>query len=431
MTPSARLASAIEILDQLDERRQPVALLLKEWGRQHRFAGSKDRSAIATLIYDALRVRASARWVMGEDSSRAHLLGMLALVRGAGPNEIATLCDGEKYSPQQLSETEGKRLDALSFDDAPAHVRADIPEWLERYFQRAFDEDLTSEGQALARRAPVDVRVNLLKASREKTMAALGHLDAGQTPHSPWGLRLPVRQDGRPPALSAEPSLAKGHIELQDEGSQLAVLLCAAQSGWQVLDLCAGAGGKSLALAAVMANKGQIHATDTNGARLMPIYKRLEQAGVRNVQVRAPKGDQDILQDLEARCHLVLVDAPCTGSGTWRRNPDAKWRIRPGALDERLKEQIIVLDRAAKYVRPGGRLAYVTCSVLCEENEDQIAAFLERDSRFAPVAVEALANDVNAPGLAQFASPHGPGLRLSPARSNTDGFYIAILSRVM
>lgn len=431
MTPSARLSSAIEILDEIGARRQPAAIVLKEWGRQHRFAGSGDRAAIANLVYDALRVGASAKWIMGEESARANLLGMLVLVRAASCEDVAALCNGRAHGPAPLSDKEAEKLAAPSLADAPAHVRADIPQWLEPYFQRAFGADMVDEGQGLARRAPVDVRVNFLKSDRDETRAALAHLSPEPTPHSPWGLRLPVGRDGRPPALAAEPSLAKGHIELQDEASQLAVFLCAPQAGWQVLDLCAGAGGKSLALAAAMANKGQIYATDSNGARLMPIYKRLEQAGARNVQVRAPKGGQDILAGLEDRCHLVLVDAPCTGSGTWRRHPDAKWRIRPGALEVRMKEQAAVLDRACAYVRPGGRLAYVTCSVLREENEDQVAAFLERDARFAPLSAEALANAAGNAALAQFGSAHGPGFRLSPARTNSDGFYVAILSRVM
>ena len=197
-----------------------------------------------------------------------------------------------------------------------------------------------------------------------------------------------------------------------------------------MLDLCAGAGGKTLALAAMMNNRGQVYATDSDGRRLMPLYKRLEKSGARNVQVRAPRGAHDILADLDERCHLVFADAPCTGSGTWRRNPDAKWRIRPGALEQRMREQDEVLEAAVRFVRPGGRIVYVTCSFLREENEDRISAFLENHSEFAPVEVSALAQSSGVPEIGRYSSPHGPGIRLSPVSSGADGFYIAVLSRV-
>jgi 16S rRNA (cytosine967-C5)-methyltransferase len=216
---------------------------------------------------------------------------------------------------------------------------------------------------------------------------------------------------------------------VQDEGSQLAALLSGAAPGMQVLDLCAGAGGKSLAMAAMMGNQGQIYATDSDGRRLMPIFERLERAGARNVQVRAPKGPRDILSDLTARCDLVFVDAPCSGSGAWRRNPDAKWRMRPGALEQRLKNQMEALQLAAQFVKTGGRFLYVTCSVLRAENEDQVSAFLENRADFLPVGAAHLARSAGLPALAAQASKFGPGLRLSPLQTATDGFYIAALAR--
>ena len=197
----------------------------------------------------------------------------------------------------------------------------------------------------------------------------------------------------------------------------------------QVLDLCAGAGGKTLALAAMMQNKGQIYATDSAGHRLAPIFQRLERSGARNVQVRAPRGQTDVLADLEGRCDLVLIDAPCTGSGAWRRNPDAKWRMRPGALEQRMKEQDEILESAVRFVKEGGRLLYVTCSLLREENEDRIAAFLANHADFAAIGTEELAEAAGLPKLAGFASQLGPGLRLSPLVSGTDGFFIAGVRR--
>ena len=210
-------------------------------------------------------------------------------------------------------------------------------------------------------------------------------------------------------------------------GGSWAAFAAGAQPGMQVLDLCAGVGGKALAMAAFMHNKGQLYAADDDGRRLMPIYPRLDRADVRNVQVRAPRRGVDVLADLNARCDIVFVDAPCTGTGTWRRNPDAKWRIRPGALEQRVKEQDEVLAAAARFVKPGGRIIYVTCSVLTEENEARVAAFLAAHQEFSAVTADEIAKTAMLPGLARFASPHGPGLRLSPLSAGTDGYYIAAL----
>jgi 16S rRNA (cytosine967-C5)-methyltransferase len=260
-------------------------------------------------------------------------------------------------------------------------------------------------------------------------LAALAHLHAEATPLSPDGLRLPFLPDGRGPALSAEPPYVKGLVEVQDEGSQLAALLSNAQPGEQVLDLCAGGGGKTLALAALMQNKGQIYASDSDGRRLMPIYKRLERAGARNVQVRPPKrgGETDVLADLKERCDLVLVDAPCSGTGTWRRNPDAKWRIRPSSLEHHMIEQAEVLECALSYLNAKGRLLYITCSLLRDENETQIERFLGLHPELECLEAAAMAANAGLPQLAEFSSPLGLGLRLSPLAGGTDGFYIACL----
>ena len=209
------------------------------------------------------------------------------------------------------------------------------------------------------------------------------HLGAQPTPWSPIGLRIELGADARNPGIHAEEDFIKGAVEVQDEGSQLAALFSAAKPGEQVIDLCAGAGGKTLALAAMMQGKGRLIATDHDKRQLAPIYERLSRAGVHNADVRAPKGDADPLADIRASADLVLIDAPCTGTGTWRRNPDAKWRMRPGALEVRLKDQAEVLDRAAALVKPGGRIAYVTCSVLPSENGEQVRAFIARHEGFA------------------------------------------------
>src|ERR1700694_2546164 len=374
MTPAARLSAAIELIDTIDTQRVPAAKALKEWGTAHRYAGSGDRAAISGLIWDVLRRRASSAWIMDDDTPRARALGMLKLERGLDVDAIAALCDGGRFAPEPLTEGERGALTSRSLDEAPAHIAGDYPEWLDGYLAQVFGDDRVAEATAMASRAPLDLRVNTLKAKREKVLGSTAHLGTTPTPWSPIGLRIELGADARNPGIHAEEDFIKGAIEVQDEGSQLAALLSAAKPGEQVIDLCAGAGGKTLALAMIMRNRGQIYATDLDKRRLVPIHARLERAGVHNVQVRTPKvkekGQENMLADLENRADLVLIDAPCTGIGTWRRNPDAKWRMRPGALALRLKEQGELLDRAAALVKPGGRIAYVTCSLLVEENQD-------------------------------------------------------------
>jgi 16S rRNA (cytosine967-C5)-methyltransferase len=431
MTPAARLSAAIEVLADIEERRRPAADALKDWGLAHRFAGSGDRAAIAGLAYDALRRKASAAWIMGEATPRAVMLGMLKRERGLDADAIAALADGSRFAPPPLSEQERRRLQEGTLDGAPPHVAGDYPEWLDPPLAATFGEDRAAEGAALAARAPLDLRVNTLKADRDKAAAALADLFPQPTRWSPWGLRIALLSDAKSPALHAEPAFLKGFVEVQDEGSQLAALLTAARPGEQVVDLCAGGGGKTLALAAQMQNHGQIYATDTDKRRLAPIHARLERAGVRNVQVRTPKASADVLADLPGRADLVLIDAPCTGTGSWRRNPDAKWRVRPGALGERMKQQSAAFDRAAALVKPDGRIVYVTCSVLDDENGGQVRAFLERHPQFAPVAatqvIDALGERAFLFRRAVLMSDHG--LLMTPRRTDTDGFFVSVLAR--
>ena len=431
MTPSARLAAAIEVLADIESRRRPAADALKDWGLGHRFAGSSDRAAIAGLVYDALRRKASSAWLMGAATPRAIVIGMLRRERDLDAAAIGALCSGARYAPAPLTDAERAALAGETLSAAPAHVAGDYPEWLDPYLARAFGEDRAAEGAALASRAPLDLRVNTLAANREDVVAKLSHLGAAPTRWSPVGLRIKLAADAKSPAIHAEPAFRKGQIEIQDEGSQLAALLAGAAAGEQVVDLCAGAGGKTLALAAAMENRGQIYATDADKRRLIAIHERIARAGVRNVQVRTPAGAADVLADLAGRADLVLIDAPCTGTGTWRRNPDAKWRVRPGALGERVKQQDAALERAAALVKPSGRIAYITCSVLGEENDDRVAAFAARHSDFS---VEKPANVI--PVLGERAYLFGravlicdAGLLMTPRRTETDGFFVSILRR--
>ena len=431
MTPAARLSAAIEVLADIESRRRPASDALKDWGLEHRFAGSGDRAAIAGLTYDALRRKASSAFAMGADTPRAAVLGMLRLERKFDTDAIARLANGERFAPPPLSGDERARLDASSLDGAPAWVAGDYPQWLDPHLQRVFGDERAAEGAALAARAPIDLRVNTLKATREEAAALLADLGPIPTRWSPAGLRIVLSADAKSPAIHAEPAYIKGMVEVQDEGSQIAGLLARAKPGEQVIDLCAGAGGKTLALAAAMENRGQLYATDSDKRRLAPIYERIERAGVHNVQVRSRKLSGDELTDLSGHADLVLIDAPCTGTGSWRRNPDAKWRVRPGALEMRRKEQATALDRAVDLVKPGGRIAYVTCSVLAEENDDQVQNFLARHADFARVPQA----DVTATlGERAFLFRRAvltteEGLLMTPRRTDTDGFYVAMMVR--
>jgi 16S rRNA (cytosine967-C5)-methyltransferase len=431
VTPAGRLSAAIEVIADIEARRRPAADALKDWGLAHRFAGSGDRAAIAGLAYDALRRRASSVHVMGEDTPRAIVLGMLRLERELDADAIARLADGSRFASAPLSAQERTRLAAADLGGAPPWVAGDYPEWLDPYLARVFGEERAAEGAALAGRAPLDLRVNLIKGTREQAGAALAELAPLPTRWSPLGLRIALTADAKSPPIHAEPAFLKGMVEVQDEGSQVAALLAGARPGEQVIDLCAGAGGKTLALAAMMGNHGQLYATDTDKRRLAPIHARLARAGARNVQVRTPKAAGTELADLAGRADLVLIDAPCTGIGTWRRNPDAKWRVRPGALALRQNEQAAALARAAALVKAGGRIAYVTCSLLAEENGDQVRAFLARQSDFAIVPPAEVANALGERAylFRRAVLISEEGLLMTPRRTDTDGFYVAMLVR--
>ncbi len=430
MTPAARLSAAMEILGDLATRRRPASEALKDWGLSHRFAGSKDRAAIASLVHDVLRRRASAAWLLGDDDPRSLVLGMLALMRGQDVVAIAALCDGSRFAPAPLSDAEREKLARPEISpDAPAAVAGDYPDWLDDALAEAFGEERAQEMQALATRAPVDIRANTIKTDRRALQDALVHLAPVETPQAPHGLRILPGPDGRGPALQSEPEFIKGLFEIQDEGSQLAALASAVAAGEQVIDLCAGGGGKTLAMAAMMDNRGQIFATDSDKRRLAPIHDRLARAGIRNVQVRTPRGAEDPVADLVESADCVLVDAPCTGTGTWRRNPDAKWRLRPGSLSGRISEQERVLDRAAALVKPDGRLVYVTCSILPAENDEAVAGLLARDPRFTPVPDAQWLAQAGLEALTGATRPTRFGRQLTPLRTGTDGFFIAVLRR--
>ncbi len=433
MTPAARISAAIEVLADIEARRRPAADALKDWGLGHRFAGSGDRSAIGTLVYDTLRRRASAAALMGREGPRATLIGALRLARGWTPDTIAGLFSGDRFASAPLSDDEraalGQDAERL-LAAAPPWVAGDYPQWLDPALAASFGEGRVAETRAMAERAPVDLRVNTLRCDRDTALAELAPLGAVATTLSPIGLRIPISADGRAPAVQAEPAFQRGFVEIQDEGSQIAGLLVAARPGSVVIDLCAGGGGKTLELAASMRNEGTLFATDSDKRRLAPIWERLTRAGIGIVEVRHPRGRGDEpLSDVAGRADLVVVDAPCTGTGTWRRNPDAKWRVRPSSLEGRIADQATVLDRAARLARPGGRIAYITCSVLRDENDDAIEAFLGRHDGFSVIPPKTSASAAGLETLGDRTSPAGHGVQLTPLRTGTDGFFVALLRK--
>jgi 16S rRNA (cytosine967-C5)-methyltransferase len=412
LTPSARLQAVIDILEGLNVTAQPADRYLRDWSRARRYAGSKDRAAISERVYAILRHRSSFAWRMGSDDARALVIASL-LAEGLSADEITGLFDGKGYGAAPLSEDERRALTSPPSDEPPLCVRGEFPPFLEAELARAFGPALLDEMIAMQARAPVDLRVNSLKSSRTTVMETLRAegFTVEPTPYAPHGLRLPPGEGLS--KLSATPLFASGAFEFQDEAAQIAALLCAAKPCMRVLDFAAGAGGKSLALAALMQNLGEIVAHDTSPARLRPLAARAARAGVTIIHSRPPQGAFDV----------VLIDSPCSGTGTWRRQPELRWRTTPDGLKSLTGLQDDLLEQGAVLVAVGGRLVYATCSVLPSENEDRIERFLSRHAEFAVLSASTVWSEAAPPpGLDRF-------FKATPLRTGTDGFFTSILQR--
>ena len=429
MTPAARLAAAIELLAEIDATpRRPADATANEFFRTRRFIGSGDRRGVSDRVWRVLRSRRRLSWWLdraGTAPTARMLVAASLLAEGWTAAGVRQSYSGGQYGPAPMlpqeaaaaAQIEGHTLEHPAMPDA---VRFELPDWLLPHMAARFGEALATELAAMEHPAPLDLRVNLLRSTRPAAIAALSAegIIAEPTPWSAWGLRVA----GRRPVTSGA-AFQTGLIEIQDEGSQLVAALVGAQPGMRVADWCAGAGGKTLALAMTMENRGQLLACDVHDRRLEGAVRRLRRAGVHNVERHLLVSGDKWAKRRAGTFDRVLVDAPCTGSGTWRRNPDARSRLLPADLNELLPKQAAILDDAARLVRPGGRLVFATCSLLLEENEAQVDAFLTRHPEFAAVELgRAWPAGWPAPAL-------GTALSLTPRSHGTDGFFAAVLER--
>jgi len=438
VTPGARLQAAIELLAAIHSSASPADRVSAGFFRSRRYMGGGDRRDVIDRAYRVLRRRAALDWWIEKtqmalpDRERARMIAALALMEGWSADRIAGSFDGGQYRPAPLTAEErrlaqGLQGKPLTDPKQPIAVRLEFPAWLEPELASLYGADLECEMAALMAEARTDLRANTLKATREEARAALATegVTAEPTPLSPLGLRVAGR-----PNLASLASFKSGLIEVQDEGSQLVALLADARPGQRVADFCAGAGGKTLAMAASMKNKGKLVASDVLIGRVERAATRLNRAGVHNVERRGLTSERDPWVKRHAGTFdRVLLDAPCSGSGTWRRNPDAKWRLVPKDIEELVALQRRILESAARLVKPRGRLIYATCSLLRRENQEQVEWLLGVNPAFRLLPVAEVWQEAIGSASLEGAGLDGPYLSLTPARNGTDAFFLAVLER--
>ena len=432
MTPAARLMATLELLTALDAAPRPADGVASAYFRARRYIGSHDRAAISTQFYDVLRHTWRLEWWLEKKRTvstvRTRMITYLALVQEVPLHVIDELFSGGRFAAMQLDDEERKHLGKLKghtaeHPDMSDAVRMECPPWAVESLMQRFGKNFLPEMTALLEPAPLDLRVNTLKAERDGVMNELRRMDLDVTPCalSPLGIRVANR-----PSIAALDMAKNGTIEIQDEGSQLVAMMVDAKPGQRVVDFCAGAGGKTLALAVAMKNKGNIVACDVVEHRLKRSTERFRRAGLHNIETRPLSDERDPwVKKHKEKFDRVLVDAPCTGTGTWRRNPDARARSLGPGLENLLPLQINILDSAARLVKKGGRLVYATCSLLPEENEKQIEKFLANHPEFTRIdyhTVWVQNNTAPAPCAGDY-------LTLTPRQHNTDGFFAAILEK--
>ena len=431
MQTAGRISAAIEIIAEFERRHAPIKTIIADWARGARYAGAKDRAWISGLCLDVLRRRQSIARQMADDSPRAAVLGALWIMWGLEVEEIAVAAGEAPHGPGALTAIEKEKLSA---PPAPPDEQfsGDYPDWMTPHMTRVFGANHRAQLAGFAARADIDLRLNTLRAEPEKSLGALARIKGAAIPGFTTAARIAAPPASeRSAAITVIPAFNKGWVEVQDLGSQIAASAAGAIKGKQVLDYCAGGGGKTLALAAMMENTGQLYAYDKDARRLKPLFARAKRGGVRNLQIRSPAGDEG-LDDLQGKMDVVFVDAPCSGAGTWRRHPDTKWRLTQQQLARRMTEQDLVLREAAHFVRPGGVMVYATCSFLIEENEDRLDEFIKQRPDFVliPVLDQIAASAlVNAQGCAELKPclTQDGAIRLTPEKIRADGFFIAAL----
>ncbi|MGL1921703.1 MAG: RsmB/NOP family class I SAM-dependent RNA methyltransferase [Hyphomicrobiales bacterium] len=428
MRAEAHLAAAIEILSTLFETGQPTDKYLDGYFKANRYAGSKDKRAIRTIIYDIYRNLRSYEYVIGSAEPRS-LVAAYLLGQGDDAATVAAKFGGEKYAAENLSDDEIAAIQAAKdIKDAPQAVLHNLADWQFDKFNSQFGDQTESELEALNQKASLDVRVNTAQTTLDDAQKALSKqgLESSTMPWSPIGLRLePTTQ------LTQSPSYRYGAVEIQDEAAQVASLLAGAKPKMAIVDYCAGGGGKTLALAAQMENKGQVYAMDIDLSRLKAIKPRVDRAKLHNVQMHKLGNEKtnQLIYELAENIDITFVDAPCSGTGTWRRSPDARFNLTKDGLNQIVQRQAQILESAAKLVKKGGKLVYATCSMFTEENETQVTNFLEKNEEFELLnyATEWELNvKTEAPKSA--ASLEGT-LLLTPHQHQTDGFFVALMQR--
>ena len=429
MTPAARIASAIELLSAVQAAgRKPADAVANGFFRDRRFIGSGDRRSVSDRVWGVMRARRRLGWWLGRIGAEVTprlLVAASLLLEGWTLDGVKQSFAGGQFGPTHLTAGEAaglRRLEAqgLAHPEMPEGVALEVPDWVVPLLRARFGAAVGAEMAAMGEAAPLDLRVNLLKGTREEAVAALlsEGIAAEVTGLSPWGLRVEGRR-----LVTSGPAFQTGLVEIQDEGSQLVALMVGALPGMRVADWCAGAGGKTLALAMTMANKGAIVACDVSAPRRVGAVRRLRRAGVHYVEQHLIESGDKWAKRRAGSFDRVLVDAPCTGTGTWRRNPDARLRLVEQDLRELVVKQAAILERASGLVRKGGRLVYATCSILVEENEAQVAAFLAAHADFSVVPLGRVwTGEADVPGGGDF-------LSLTPLRHGTDGFFTAVLER--
>jgi 16S rRNA (cytosine967-C5)-methyltransferase len=427
MTPAARLQQAIEIVDLFLSTQKPADQVLHAYFRQRRFIGSSDRRHISEIVYQTFRQYFGLMNRLRIPFPQARLLvfGAALLTNQYTLASLMEILGKDKYAPEKLFENEIAHLDLLHQNHENFQAFERVSPWIYSYLTTSFPHTLELELNALDQQAPTDLRVNLLKTDRKTALKnlTLSGIEAEATPWSPLGIRLTKRQ-----MLQDHPLWGRGEIEIQDEGSQIVSLLVEAKPGLQIFDYCAGAGGKTLAMAAMMANKGRILATDAVAWRLERSRERFKRSGVFNVECRIlEETNRKWLKRQEGRYDRVLVDVPCSGSGTWRRNPDLKIRLTEQDFDEILQKQYHIMEQASWLVKPGGRLIYATCSILRRENHDQIAQFLAKHPEFKLLPIAPIWTEV----IGKACPTSDLMLQLTPAQHQVDGFFAAVMERVV